>query len=131
MRILELHCDYVAYKPTQKALKSIADLGEEDKKEKRLENVLAVFTTMEKGDEKASVEQAALEVKKNFLEVKAKTILLYPYAHLSSNLAKPDEAIKLLDSFLLEIRKFCPSAEKSPFGYYKSFELKCKGHPLA
>ncbi len=131
MRILELHCDYVKVKPKQKALKTVADLSDEEKAGLHLENVLVVFSSFEPGDDAAVVDQAVAAVQKNFGEVKASTILVYPYAHLSSTLAKPAAAVNLLDSFLEKVRAFCPTAQKSVFGYYKEFELKCKGHPLA
>ena len=131
MRILELHCDYVKFKPRDKALKSIGELGEEEKKEKKLENVLVVFSSFEEGDDSEVVKQAAEQVKKNYDQVKAHAILVYPYAHLSSNLAKPAIATKLLEEFYHEAKKFAKEADKAPFGYYKEFELKCKGHPLA
>ncbi|MFH0971122.1 MAG: threonyl-tRNA synthetase editing domain-containing protein, partial [Candidatus Micrarchaeota archaeon] len=130
MRILELHCDYFSYKAEKKALKSIGDLKEEETG-KRLENVLVVLTSIEEGDTAEVAKQAALEIKKNFLEVRAGTILLYPYAHLSSNLAKPADAVYLLQELYAEILKYSPDSHKSPFGYYKSFEMRCKGHPLA
>jgi threonyl-tRNA synthetase len=131
MRILELHCDYFTYKAEKKALKSIADLGETEKGGKKYENVLVIFTSVEEGDTAEVAKKAAQEIKKNYLEVKAKTILLYPYAHLSSKLAKPAEAVYMLEELLKEIRLYASDAEKSPFGYYKSFEMRCKGHPLA
>ncbi|MBI5225865.1 threonine--tRNA ligase [Candidatus Micrarchaeota archaeon] len=131
MRILELHCDYVKVKPKQKALKTVADLTEAEKAGLHLENVLVVFSSFEQGDDAVVVDQAVAAVQKNFGEIKATTILVYPYAHLSSSLAKPAVAINLLDSFLEKVRVFCPNAQKSVFGYYKEFELKCKGHPLA
>jgi len=131
MRILELHCDYVNYKPKQKALKTVPDLSEEEKKGLRMENVLVVFSSFEEGDDERVLDQAVEAVEKNFGEVKAANVLVYPYAHLSSNLARPSAAVNLLEKFLDKVRAFCPTAQKSVFGYYKEFELKCKGHPLA
>ncbi|MFH1056522.1 MAG: threonine--tRNA ligase [Candidatus Micrarchaeota archaeon] len=131
MRILELHCDYVRFKPVSKALKTIGELSEEEKQGLEMKNVLLVWSSFEVGDNQAVLEQAARDVEKNFREVKANAVLVYPYAHLSNNLAKPDEAIKLLNDFLNRVKVFAPQSQKAPFGYYKEFELKCKGHPLA
>ncbi|MFH1107473.1 MAG: threonine--tRNA ligase [Candidatus Micrarchaeota archaeon] len=132
MRLLQLHCDYMQYKPERKAMKSgYEELSAEDMRQHRYENVLAVFASVEHGDTAQTAAKAAEAVRKNFGEVKASTVLLYPYAHLSSNLAKPADAVNVLNALLVEIRTFTPSAEKSPFGWYKSFELKCKGHPLS
>ena len=63
-------------------------------------------------------------------QINVKNIVLYPYAHLSSNLSSPEVAIKILD----EAEKFLKkkfNVTKAPFGYYKEFELKVKGHPLS
>ncbi|MBT5842535.1 MAG: threonine--tRNA ligase, partial [Thaumarchaeota archaeon] len=53
-----------------------------------------------------------------------------PYAHLSSNLAKPSVAISLLS----EMEKGASDLDEvshSPFGWTKSYKLQVKGHPLA
>src|SRR3989338_3807145 len=131
MRILELHCDYVRFKPVSKALKSASELSEEEKKGLEVKNVLLVMSSFEVGDNQQVLEQAAREVEKNFNEVKADSVLCYPYAHLSNNLAKPEDAVKLLNDFLSLVKIYAPKSQKAPFGYYKEFELKCKGHPLA
>ncbi|HLD76474.1 MAG TPA: threonyl-tRNA synthetase editing domain-containing protein, partial [Candidatus Norongarragalinales archaeon] len=87
---------------------------------------MVVFSSFEEGDTEQVLEKAAAEVKKNFSEVKASAVLVYPYAHLSANLAKPSLAQSLLDNFLTRVQAFAPGSKKSPFGYYKEFELKCK-----
>jgi len=131
MRILELHCDYFAQKPRNKAIKSLPELSDEEKNGYRVENALVVFTTMESSDDNAAVQAAAEAIKKNFEQVKAATVFINPYAHLSNDLCPPDKAQVLLAELHKEVRKFAPDAKKGVFGYYKEFELKCKGHPLA
>src|SRR3989344_4283792 len=65
-------------------------------------------------------------------QVKSKNIVLYPYAHLSSDLASPEVAIEVLDRAEKELSRIKGfSVTKAPFGYYKEFELKVKGHPLS
>ncbi len=56
---------------------------------------------------------------------------MYPYAHLSSNLAKPDTAREYLVEAEACFKKEGFNVTRAPFGYYKEFELKCKGHPLS
>ncbi|MEM0475935.1 MAG: threonine--tRNA ligase [Candidatus Norongarragalinales archaeon] len=131
MRLLQLHCDYVAFKPKSKALKTAEALSEEEKKGTRIEDVVVVFSSFEADDDERVLEEAAHAVEKDFRDVKAKTILVYPYAHLSNNLAPPAKAVALLEKFTEIVRRFAPDAQRAPFGYYKEFELKCKGHPLA
>ncbi len=133
MKILLLHCDYVSYKPKKVAIKKGADeVTTEDLEGKRIEEVLAVFTSIEQGDSDKEIEDIVKEVKKVYDNVGAKNLLLYPYAHLSSNLASLDEAPKVLLKLWEALKKGVNAhCYKSQFGWYKEFELKCKGHPLA
>jgi len=128
MRIITLHCDYIKFKALKKALKSAPEL--KDKSEVSVKEPLVVLTAVESGDGSFEIKQLVSAVKKTAKEVKAKNIVLYPYAHLSSNLAAPEVAQKaLLDSESLLSKDF--KVTKAPFGYYKEFELKVKGHPLS
>jgi len=147
MKILLLHCDYIKFKPLKKALKKIDDL--EDKSEKKVEECLVVLSAVEKSDSniKEVVKKLVEEIKDVASQVKAKNVVLYPYAHLSSNLSSPEIAVKVLEEAEKELKKsFTPkgvpretSSEvstkgkvvRAPFGYYKEFELKVKGHPLS
>ncbi len=131
MKILQLHCDYIQFKPKTKALKTAPELTEEEKKGFRLENVVVLFTSFEASDDASVLEEAKRQVEKDYKDVKAENILVYPYAHLSADLAPPQKAVELLNAFLHKVREINPNAKKAPFGYYKEFELKCKGHPLA
>jgi threonyl-tRNA synthetase len=49
---------------------------------------------------------------------------------LSSNLASPEKAVEVLDETEKLLGKTF-KVLKAPFGYYKEFELKVKGHPLS
>jgi threonyl-tRNA synthetase len=131
MRLLQLHCDYVAFKPKSKALKTAQALTEEEKRGLRLEDVVVLFSSFEAGDDERVLEEAARLAEKDFRDVHASTVLVYPYAHLSNNLAPPAQAVALLEKFTAIVKRFAPAAQRAPFGYYKEFELKCKGHPLA
>ena len=131
MKILALHVDYIRFKPLKKALKSIADLSESEKKEQKVSEALVILTAVEKGDVVgSSVNELVKNVKDIAGQVKAKNIVLYPYAHLSSNLSNPDVAIEVLEKAEKELSKEF-KVTKAPFGYYKEFELKVKGHPLS
>jgi len=134
MKILSLHCDYIKFKPLQKAIKTTADLTEETKKEVSVKNPLGIFVAVEKTDEgnlKKAIDNLVLNVIDLKDKVKADRIVLYPYAHLSSNLANPGFALEVLEGTegILKSKKI--ETFRAPFGYYKEFELKCKGHPLS
>ncbi len=129
MRIITLHCDYIKFKPLKKALKDADEL--EDKKEKEVKDCLVVLTAIEKGDSHEQIKQLMESIEKTAKEVKTKNIVLYPYAHLSSNLANPTTAREYLVEAEHSLVKLKFNAVRAPFGYYKEFELKVKGHPLS
>ncbi len=128
MKIITLHCDYIKFKALKKAVKDAEEL--KDKDEKEINECLVVLTAVEKGDTESILNQLVEAVEKTAKEVKAENIVLYPYAHLSSNLSPPKQALEYLQKAeKLLSKKF--KTTRAPFGYYKSFELKCKGHPLS
>ena len=129
MRIITLHCDYIKFRALKKAIRTVEELKEKDGKE--VPEVLVVLTAVESHDSEIEVKKLVEAVKKTAKDVKAKNVVLYPYAHLSSNLASPDKAEEYL--YLAEdlLKKQKLKVTRAPFGYYKEFELKCKGHPLS
>lgn len=132
MRILLIHSDYINYK-TKSKTKIAEDIADE-KKSMHFENSLVVFTAVEKKDEddpQTVVENAAKEIKEVFNQVKAENIVIYPYAHLSSSLSAPDLAKKILKGMKDILVSEGLKVERVPFGWYKSFEISCKGHPLS
>lgn len=128
MKIITLHCDYIRFKALKKAVKDAEEL--KNKNEVEVKEPLVVLTAVEQGDNKETISQLVKAVQKTAKEVKAKNIVLYPYAHLSSNLAPPSLALSILkESASLLSKKF--KVTRAPFGYYKQFELRVKGHPLS
>ena len=131
MRLLMIHADYLEYAALEPAVKEPEKIDGVGKKH-RVEECLATFCSVEKCDEE-SPEKIAAHAAKVVLEqanmVKAERVVLYPYAHLSSDLASPAVAMKALTLLEEGLREHI-EVSKAPFGWYKSFELKCKGHPL-
>ncbi|VVB84118.1 Threonine--tRNA ligase [uncultured archaeon] len=132
MKILLLHTDYIKFKPLKKALRSLQDIPEKEMKEQIVKEPLVVMTAVEKWDTDAKkiVEKLAENVKDVAKQVNAKKIVLYPYAHLSSDLASPELAVEVLNEAEKKLKNSF-DVVKAPFGYYKEFELKVKGHPLS
>ena len=77
-----------------------------------------------------SVKELVKNIEEISSQVNDKKIVLYPYAHLSSNLGNPELAMKILEEAEKELKKKKFEVVRAPFGYYKEFELKVKGHPL-
>ena len=127
MRILQLHYDNIEYTPTKKEIKSAEDI--DDLQTQRLEELVVVFVAIENGDDSSVAQNAISQIKASMEKIGCKKLLLYPYAHLSSNLAKPSTAMNLLKEMedgASELEVF-----HSPFGWTKSYKIQVKGHPLA
>ena len=93
MRILQLHSNFIEYEAIEQEIPSAE---EPEKTKDRIEEVVVLFTAVEEGDD-LNVAKKAMELTKASLDqLKVNRVLIYPYAHLSSNLAKPSEALKIL-----------------------------------
>jgi len=133
MKILSLHCDYIKFKPLKKALKEPEELSVRRQGEIEVDNPLVLMIAVEKNDESNPniIAELASEAKKLADQVKAEKLVLYPYAHLSPSLSKPNFALKTLEEAEKALKKDFKIIERAPFGFYKEFELKVKGHPLS
>ena len=131
MKLLLIHSDYIEYEVKDKA---IPNPEEVKLKKDRMEEALTVFTAVEKNDEKSpqqTVLETTEEIRKTAEQLKVKNIMLYPYAHLSSNLASPKKAQEILIEIEYELKNKNFNVKRSPFGWYKAFKISCKGHPLS
>lgn len=132
MKLLLIHTDFIEYETKKPAAKFAEELPGNHKKD-RLEEALAVFIAVEKVDEAQqdlAVQQAVGEIKDVAGQVKTNRVMLYPYAHLSRDLGSPPAAKAILAA-LENALKPAFEVKRSPFGWYKSFTLTCKGHPLS
>ncbi len=128
MRILQLHSNFIVYRPVQK---EIAAAEQAEKKEVRLEELLVLFTAVEEGDT-VGVAQKAIDEVQGFLgKLGINRVLIYPYAHLSSRLAKPSDALKVVKAMESHAWKLGLETFRAPFGWNKQFVISVKGHPLA
>jgi threonyl-tRNA synthetase len=128
MRMLQLHSNFIEYKPVQK---EIAMAEEAEKKEVRLEELVVLFTAVEEGDNETTAQKAIDEVRAFLGKLKVNKILIYPYAHLSSNLSKPVEALKVVKAMEAYAKEKGIETYRAPFGWNKQFTISIKGHPLA
>ncbi len=129
MRMLFLHADFVEYEPISKEIQ-LAEEGIPIAK-KRMDDLIVVLTAVESEDDENTASDSSTEIRKYGDLVKCDQVLIYPYAHLSSNLASPKVALQILQSLEMGVRKFFPIVARAPFGWTKSFNIKVKGHPLA
>lgn len=132
MRILLIHSDYLNYNVKNKT--PVAEEIEDAKKQGAFDESLVVFTAVEKDDEnnpQGIVKNLVKEVIKTNDQVKAENIVLYPYAHLSYSLSSPKVAVQVLKDAEEALNAEGLNVKRVPFGWYKAFEISCKGHPLS
>src|ERR687897_2042575 len=129
MRLIQLHSDFIEYTPIRKEIEQAEENISNDKV--RLEDLVVILTAVEKEDNENVIYEAVEEIKKYLNIVKSEKLLIYPYAHLSSNLASPKEALEMLILFENTARNSFRDVRRAPFGWTKAFNIKVKGHPLA
>ena len=129
MRLLQLHSDFIEYEPIEKEIKDAEDIA--SKSRVRIEDLVVAFVAVENGDDESVARTAVEEIKKYLDMVKSSRLLIYPYAHLSSNLAPPSVAVGIIISVESFAKGSINQVYRAPFGWTKSFNIKVKGHPLA
>ncbi len=136
MQLLFIHSDFIEYEARDKT--RVAEEIENRSARVRVEEALVVFIAVERrdGDEHNSnseyvVEKATEEVISVAKKVGAERIVLYPYAHLSSELASPEISMEILKAMEEQLRARGMEVKRAPFGWYKAFTIRCKGHPLS
>ncbi|TLY11875.1 MAG: threonine--tRNA ligase [Thaumarchaeota archaeon] len=129
MRLLQLHSDFIEYEPIEKEIKDAEDIA--SKSRVRIEDLVVAFVAVENGDDESVARAAVEEIKKYLDMVKSSRLLIYPYAHLSSNLAPPSVAVGIIISVESFAKGSINQVYRAPFGWTKSFNIKVKGHPLA
>ena len=128
MRILQLHSNFIVFKPIEKEI-NIAE--EAAKEETRVEDVVVLFTAIEEGDNSAMAQKAINDVRAFLGKLKANRILIYPFAHLSSNLSQPSQALAIIKDMEAYAKTKGIETFRAPFGWNKQFTISIKGHPLA
>ena len=131
--MLLIHADSMSYEVKERALEEAEEM-EEERRSGSYEDALVVFTAVEEEDVKAIdvvVDNASKEILDVMDKVKASSVLLYPYAHLSSSLARPRDALAVLVKLEEKLKESDVRVSRAPFGWYKAFTLVCKGHPLS
>ncbi len=136
MRLLMIHADHFSFEVTEKTSVAAYE-GElaEGQERGEVREALVAFVAVEKADEadvKEVAGRAAREVRAVAEKLGTTRVMLYPYAHLSGDLAKPRVATKVMDNLASSLTKTgALEIHRAPFGYYKAFDVRCKGHPLS
>lgn len=128
LRLLQLHVDHFEYEAMEK---EIAGAETTQDLKGQLDDAAVLFVTVESNDGEDQMSQGAEEVMKALKSLGVNSVLVYPYSHLSDDLAPPTRALDLLLHFSSKLQAMGMNVKRAPFGWNKTFTLKLKGHPLA
>lgn len=131
MKILCIHSAPFSFEATEKT-KFAENIEAPVVDKAEATNALVVFIATEKPDESATdeiIRRAVEEILKTKESVGAETIVLYPYSHLSSNLASPGKGLEIMRGLRSALEEQPLIA--CPFGWYKKFSLNGIGHPMS
>lgn len=132
MRLLFVHADHLEFEATTKAGEGSGET-EGVPMSGRMEDCVTAFATVESGDEAdlgAVVENAAVELRDVADQLNTRKVVLYPCVNLSDDLADPESAKTVLRDLEAALEGEY-EVLRAPVGWYKAFELSCKGHPFS
>lgn len=133
MKTLGIHTRYFRFEAREKAIKTAEPLPSYRQRVAIDRECLVIFISVEKEDavSPASVAtQLAADTLKRAGQLGVKTVVIYPYVHLTDNPSTPSLAVRVLDEIESRLAESLEVVH-TPFGWYKAFEIACVGHPLA
>jgi threonyl-tRNA synthetase len=132
MRLLIFHVDSFTCTVTQKGRSPLIETPAAPSS--HIDEGLLVLASAEAADEvdpPAVAKRAAEEVERLAEQLKAREIMVLPFAHLFAEPCPPAAALALLDAAAEELRARGYGVQRPPFGWFHSWDLKAKGHPLS
>ncbi len=133
MRMLMLHVDHFSSTITEKGRSKLVEDWDPERTI-TVQEALLILTSVEKQDEPNPAntsEKAADEIARLAHKLKVDTIVLHPFAHLFSDLSKPETAVETLKLTEKELVRRGFTVTRTPFGWFNTLEMKAKGHPLS
>ncbi len=98
-----------------------------------MENALVLFISMEKGDEEnpSIIDRGIAEIIKILVQLKIKTVVLNPFAHLFGELSTLEYAQAALKTLAEKLSGQGYDVVRIHFGWFNEIEMRAKGHPLS
>ena len=137
MQLLLIHSHGFDWKVTDKAISDPESPKNVKMEYSTPDSTLVVFISVETNDlpDISNVlTNACDEITSALKDIGESNLILYPWVHLAKTQpAKPDAALSTLKKMesTLRSKNTDLNITRAPFGYYKSFNLNCKGHALA
>jgi len=133
LKTLGIHTGYFSFESKEKATEGAESLLRHRNKVDIGRECLVIFISVEKEDAASPVSvaaQMATDTLKRAKQLNVKTVVIYPYVHLTENPSTPRIALKVLDEIESRLAESL-EVVRAPFGWYKAFEIACLGHPLS
>ena len=133
MRTLGIHSKGFRFEARQKASEGAEPLPESGGAATIDGECIVLFIAAETGDEggiDSLAEQVAADTLKRAEQVGVRTVVVYPYVHLTETPSTPRTARSLLGAIQSRLAGSL-TVVRAPFGWYKAFDLSCLGHPLS
>ncbi len=129
MKVLLLDVDSISYELVEPEASVYEDSSEKSFSAK---DALVMMLSVEKGDNGDTANAALADAFKAMGNLCRKRLVIYPFAHLSSNLEEPKAAMGIIN----RMRESAASGKgievmSAPFGWNKKWSIGMKGHPLA
>ncbi len=125
--MLQLDVDRIAYQLI-KPESSVYEQSED--KSVSIDDAVAMLISIESGDNDDIAAKAVDDTVDYMRKNKRRRLVVYPFAHLSNDLAKPDAAMRLI-ALMADKARASVEVKKAPFGWNKKLSIDIKGHPLA
>ncbi|RJQ52848.1 MAG: hypothetical protein C4521_09365 [Actinobacteria bacterium] len=132
MRILMIHVDDFKCTVTEKGRSPVVEEPESETIE--MADGIVALAAVEKADEAAPEEVAAGAAKTiadHCRHLKAESLVLCSFSHLFAELGSAQVAVEILAAAGEELRTEGLAVQKTPFGWFNTFEMRAKGHPLS
>ncbi len=110
MRFLAWHVDYFKCRITERGRSPLVE---------------------EYDDPETVAEKAAAEIAAHAANLKVRTIVLHPFAHLFGQLSRPATAVRVLQMVEEGLRAQRLAVTRTPFGWFNTLDIQAKGHPLS
>lgn len=129
MKVLLLDVENIGYE----MVKPEASIYEETSEKKvHVVDAVAMMLSVERDDDESIADRALADVMKFMKQLKRNKLVVYPFAHLSNQLADPKSAMRIIDYIYKSASDDKTLVvKKAPFGWNKKLTLEMKGHPLA
>lgn len=125
--MLQLDVDRISYQLI-KPESSVYEQSED--KSVSIDDAVAMLISIESGDNDGIAAKAVDDTVDYMRKNKRQRLVVYPFAHLSNDLAKPDAAMRLI-ALMADKARASVEVKKAPFGWNKKLSIDIKGHPLA